>query len=70
MTGKTRFLCSGRQFAQWRDPICWQCQHFTPPGSRCKAFPGGIPGDILTSKVDHRNAFPGDNGLRFEPKQG
>lgn len=31
----------------------------------CKAFPGGIPKEIILDLFDHRNKHKGDNGLRF-----
>jgi hypothetical protein len=33
---------------------------------RCAAFPGGIPTPILLLEADHREPYPGDNGIRFE----
>jgi len=33
----------------------------------CKAFPGGIPEEILTGEHDHKNQYDGDNGIQFEP---
>ena len=37
---------------------------------KCRAFPNGIPKDILTGKVRHINPYKGDNGLQFEPIDG
>lgn len=34
---------------------------------KCKAYPDGIPVDIITGKHDHTKPFPGDNGVRYEP---
>ncbi len=31
----------------------------------CRAFPFGIPDEILSGKVSHEKPYPGDNGIRF-----
>tara|TARA_X000001382_G_scaffold111905_1_gene88926 strand:+ start:695 stop:946 length:252 start_codon:yes stop_codon:yes gene_type:complete len=46
---------------------CDLCKHLNDDNITCKAFPEGIPNDIHTSVIDHRNPFPGDNGVIFEP---
>jgi hypothetical protein len=35
----------------------------------CRAFPDGIPEAIMTGKFDHKNMYPGNNGVRFEPTE-
>jgi hypothetical protein len=50
-------------------PQCFQCRHLDR-GSvalTCRAFPSGIPGAILLGDADHREPWPGDHGIRFEP---
>ena len=32
----------------------------------CKAYPEGIPEEILTGEVDHRTPYKGDHGIMFE----
>lgn len=57
-------------FSQPVQPACNTCKHFTlfsiPP--RCKAFPTGIPAEILKGYDDHRQPVRGDNGIQYEPE--
>lgn len=46
---------------------CTFCAHRSPDGTRCKAFPGGIPVELMHNEADHRFEFPGDNGVRYQP---
>jgi hypothetical protein len=54
-------------------PPCIRCKHMEiPPGSKdkalvCAAFPEGIPDGLLYGDHSHVTAFPGDNGLRYDP---
>ena len=51
-------------------PQCFECMHFdrAAVGSlTCRAFPGGIPMPILLNDRDHREPYPGDGGIRFDP---
>lgn len=52
-----------------RSPYCLNCKNFDPltDPPACKAFPGGIPNEILWAEVDHRQPIEGDGGIRFEP---
>ena len=47
-------------------PQCLQCKH-REIGGLCSAFPRGIPRDIWDGFHDHRDPYPGDGGIRFEP---
>jgi len=60
---------------------CTVCKHFSgftePPNPArvldatqiptCAAFPDGIPTKITEERFDHRQPFPGDGGVRWEP---
>lgn len=57
-----------------RAPLCWDCKHFEgydpdKDASVCAAFPDGIPRPIIDGEIEHREPFPGDRGIRFEPVQ-
>jgi hypothetical protein len=48
-------------------PQCLSCKHFIDDKSfTCAAFKDAIPNEILTNEHDHKEEFPGDNGIRFE----
>ena len=65
------------RFTDWTEPgsteqvtprQCSQCRHLRNRTLwTCDAFPNGIPAPILTNRFDHRNLYPGDHGVRFEP---
>lgn len=50
--------------------ICNYCSHsyLSKNGQSyptCKAFPDGIPEEILNGEYDHHKPYEGDNGIRF-----
>jgi hypothetical protein len=51
-------------------PICGGCTRLIGDlkEPRCQAFEKGVPWEILLSQKDHREPYPGDKGIRFEPK--
>ena len=48
---------------------CLDCNNFiSRSGSDflCKAFPEGIPADLLWNRISHQENVPGDNGIKYE----
>jgi hypothetical protein len=45
---------------------CLECKHYTGVLT-CAAYPAGIPEAILTGEHDHRQPYPGDQGITFAP---
>jgi hypothetical protein len=50
-------------------PICMSCTR-REPGGTCTAFPDGIPDDIWLGGYDHRQPYPGDEGVLYELDPG
>jgi len=50
-------------------PLCISCKwEYESDKFICKAFPDGIPEDILLGNFDHTKKFPGQkNDIVFEP---
>ncbi len=46
---------------------CRWCKRLTAT-MKCEAFPEQIPEPILLGEHDHRKPYPGDNGLRYVPR--
>ena len=54
------------------ETLCGGCVHYRVAKSRsapptCAAFPDGIPEEIEPGGYVHRNEYPGDHGIHFEP---
>jgi hypothetical protein len=49
-----------------RGPACFDCKHFEGPW-QCAAFKR-IPDEIAFEGLPHTTPYPGDNGIRFEPR--
>ena len=48
---------------------CEDCKHFNDDMDTCKAFPDGIPMDLLTGEVRHTEPREGDHEIQFEKKE-
>ena len=58
------------EFPSERLPLCLACQRLRRRWRgrlACAAFPEGIPSPLLDASADHRESYPGDRGIRFEP---
>jgi hypothetical protein len=64
-------------FARPPGGVCPYCKHFRFKAINlkeniwgCTAFPDGIPDEITAAEFDHRQPYPGDNGIQFELREG
>jgi hypothetical protein len=46
---------------------CATCVHKSIYFATCKAFPNGIPKQLLSGELQHRTPFQGDSGIMYEP---
>lgn len=47
--------------------LCVRCRHkFADGRAGCAAFPDGIPDEFARGITEHREPYPGDNGIQFE----
>lgn len=44
---------------------CISCNHYRM-GGECDAYPDGIPYEIISGQVDHKEPYKGDNRIQFE----
>lgn len=50
--------------------LCAHCRHRIEDGEGpicCKAFPRGIPEEIIQGMVIHTAHYPGDGGITYQP---
>jgi len=63
-----RFVDTDLGHMSLNDCVYNQCRHCHDDGTHCEAFPGRIPDDILSGEMLHEHPYPGDDGVRFEPR--
>jgi len=59
---------------QFTLPQCYRCKNLDPNTGQatitCRAFPKGVPWQILEGRVGHSKPVEGDHGVRFEQLDG
>lgn len=48
--------------------MCVYCSRLNRTTFSCGAFPDGIPTALTIGHADHRAPLPGDDGIRFRPR--
>lgn len=66
MSGSGRFYESNDPVFQ-QAGICHSCKH-KRSGGKCRAYPDGIPVQILVGNAIHTVPLPGDHGIQYEAK--
>lgn len=51
-----------------REANCRFCAHYRGE-QRCQAFPSGIPPLLWLGENLHREPYPGDGGIQYQPKR-
>jgi hypothetical protein len=46
---------------------CATCRHKSIYFTTCKAFPNGVPEQLLSGELNHRTPFTGDHGIMYKP---
>jgi len=51
-------------------PLCYTCEHFIKNDSKfkCKAYPEGIPKEIIIGDIDHTKPYFKDGGYQYQYK--
>ena len=62
-----RIWDDGLNFLTLDAGVCNHCRHINDGGITCRAFPDGIPAEILHGEVDHLKPYEGDGGIRYQP---
>ena len=53
-----------------KDTSCLNCKNYDQDSlGNCKAYPDGIPFEIVSGELSHIEHLPNDNGIRFEPME-
>ncbi len=59
-------VIDGEEEELYLESPCFPCRNYLREHT-CKAFPDGIPREILDGANDHHQPYPGDHGIQFEP---
>ncbi len=68
--GKDRFNFKGKPLAFATVGICNKCKNRKLGTDTCRAFPDGIPEEILMGEFMHILPYEGDNEIHYEPRPG